>query len=110
MASECSTSSGTCQTGSGSCESSASACRACGSDCCGDPIECAMGMWSCAFFQAMKEAQVELVKEKIKKAWGAKMDKAADAVIDAMGVKWQAMLNDAKSKADLRAKLQGLWQ
>lgn len=109
MASECSTS-GACQTGSESCKSSAGSCRACGTDCCGDPIACAMGMWSCAFFQAMKEAQVELLKEKIRKAWGAKMDKAADAVLEAMGTKWQSMLSDAKSKADLRAKLQGLWQ
>ncbi|MBI3291978.1 MAG: hypothetical protein HYZ73_04125 [Elusimicrobia bacterium] len=67
-------------------------------------------MWGQSFFQAMKAAQVEILKAKIQKAWGPKMDKAADAVLEAMGVKWQSMLAQAKAKADLVDKLQGLWQ
>ncbi len=82
----------------------------CGTACGGDPINCATGMWAGAFFQAMKAVQVDLLKAKIQKAWGAKMDKAADAVLEAMGVKWQSMLSEAKAKADLRQKLQQLWQ
>lgn len=67
-------------------------------------------MWSCAFFQAMKAAQVDLLKAKIQKAWGAKMDKAADAVVEAMGVQWQSMLAQAGAQAGLRERLRGLWQ
>ncbi len=77
--------------------------------CSGDPIDCAVGMWGCAFFQAMKAVQVDLLKAKIQKAWGAKMDKAADIVLEAMGVKWQSMLAEAKVKADVRERLRGLW-
>jgi len=58
----------------------------------------------------MKAAQVDLLKAKIQKAWGAKMDKAADAVIEAMGVQWQSMLAQAGAKAQLQQRLQGLWQ
>jgi len=67
-------------------------------------------MWGASFFQAMKSAQVDILKEKIRKAWGAKMDKAADAVLESMGVHWQSMLAQAKAKDELRQRLQGLWQ
>jgi len=67
-------------------------------------------MWSCSFFRAMKEAQVDVLKAKIQKAWGAKMEKAADAILEAMGVQWQSMLAQAGAKANLRERLQGLWQ
>ncbi len=105
-----------CGTQSGSCSESASEAQGsfrcpCGSDCCGgDPIECATGMWTCGFFQAMKEVQVDLLKAKIQKAWGAKMDKAADAVIEAMGAQWQSMLAQAQAKSGLRERLRNLWE
>jgi hypothetical protein len=67
-------------------------------------------MWSCAFFQAMKQVQVDLLKPKIQKAWGAKMDKAAEAVLEAMGVQWQSMVAQGQAKAQLREKLSALWQ
>ena len=103
---------GSCETGKtvcseGSCESE-SKCP-CGTDCGGDPVSCAIGLWSGSFFQAMKAVQVDLLKSKIQKAWGAKMDKAADAVLETMGVKWQSMLAEAQAKAELREKLQALW-
>ncbi len=83
----------------------------CGTEgCSGDPINCAAGMWTGSFFQALKQAQVELLKTKIQKAWGAKMDKAADAVLEAMGVQWQSILAQSKAKADLQERLQRLWQ
>ncbi|MBI4342794.1 MAG: hypothetical protein HY599_05455 [Candidatus Omnitrophica bacterium] len=66
-------------------------------------------MWSCSFFQALKAAQVDALKAKIQKAWGSKMDKAADAVLEAMGVQWQSMLAQATAKSALREKLQNLW-
>ena len=38
------------------------------------------------------------------------MEKAADAVIEAMGVQWQSMLAQAKAKVDLTERLRSLWQ
>ena len=58
----------------------------------------------------MKQAQVDLLKTKIQKAWGAKMDKAADVVIEAMGVQWQSMLAQANAKSQLRERLAGIWK
>lgn len=111
MGSECSGSSGSCETSEGSsCGSSRSDCRACGTACGGDPIECGIGMWSGSFFHAMKAVQVDILKAKIQKAWGSKMDKAADAVIEAMGAHWQSMLAQAKAKAELHERLRSVWQ
>ena len=93
-----------------SCSTSGKGCPCGTSGCSGDPIECGMGMWSGAFFAAMKQVQVEILKQKIQKAWGAKMDKAADAVLEAMGVHWQSMLAQSGAKTQLRQKLSGLWQ
>jgi hypothetical protein len=67
-------------------------------------------MWTGAFFQAMKQVQVELLKARIQKAWGPKMEQAADAVIEAMGVQWQSMIAQTQAKADLGARLASLWQ
>ena len=115
MSSACSTSRGSCETESGACgaercDSSSRCCKGCGSQCGGDPIACATAMWSGSFFQAMKAAQVDLLKAKIQKAWGVKMDKAADAVLEAMGVHWQSMLAQTNAKAKLQERLAGLWQ
>ena len=114
MAVDCSA--GSCETGAGSCatssceSSSGECCKACNTACEGDPIACASAMWGGSFFQAMKAAQVEVLKAKIQKAWGAKMDKAADAVVESMGVHWQSMLAQASAKSQLREKLSGLWK
>jgi hypothetical protein len=67
-------------------------------------------MWHASFFQAMKAVQVDVLKAKIQKAWGAKMEQAADIILEAMGVKWQAMVAQAKSHADVREQLARLWQ
>ena len=106
-----------CDTSSGSCETQEAAQECCpsteGKGCgCGggDPIEKATAMWSCAFFEAMKQVHVEILKAKIQKAWGSKMDKAAEAVIESMGVHWQSMLAQAKAKGELRECLRSLWE
>ena len=67
-------------------------------------------MWVGAFFQAMKQAQVDILKAKIQKAWGPMMDKAADAALESMGAMWQSILAQAKAKEEFRSKLQKLWQ
>lgn len=94
----------------GSCGSSGSECPCGTSGCSGDPIDCAQGLWSCSFFQALKETQVEILKGKIQKAWGPKMDKAAEAVLEAMGTQWQSMLAQAQAKTELRDRLKALWK
>ena len=115
MSADCSTSGGSCETESGACgdercESSSGCCKACGTSCGGDPMACATAMWGQSFFQAMKAVQVDMLKAKIQKAWGAKMEKAADAVLEAMGVHWQSMLAQAKAKVALKERLSSLWQ
>ena len=92
-----------CSSGKGGCP--------CGTPGCGgDPVECGVGMWTGSFFKAMKAAQVETLKAKMLKAWGPKMDKAADAVIEAMGAHWQSMLAKGKADETLRQRLSALWQ
>ena len=106
MGNECE--SGSCETSSGACDSSKGC--ACGNaECSGSPLDCAVGMWSCSFMTAMKEVQVELLKERIRKAWGEKMGKAADGMLDSMGVQWQSMLAQAKAKDDFRGLMEKLW-
>ena len=112
MGSECGTS---CETQTGSCgtssgRGSAPRCPGCGESSCADPVSCGTAMWTCAFFEAMKAAQVEILKSKIQKAWGPMMEKAADAALESMGVMWQSIMAQSKAKEAFRTKLQQLWQ
>jgi hypothetical protein len=97
--SDCDKSENTCKTqhDEGECKSGAS------ETCC--PIEKAAQKWSGSFCRAMQEVQVEILKQKIKKAWGAELEKVGDAVIEAMGAQWQAMLSQAKAHVDLRENI-----
>ena len=72
-------------------------------DCCF--VDHAVNMWTCAGHQAWKEVHVDLLKAKIMKAWGPQMEKTADAVIEAMGIQWQAMMAQGNAKADLKQKI-----
>ena len=95
--SECDKNSNTCQTPStqGECNTPAAS-----QICC--PVEKAAQKWSESFCRAMQEVQVEILKTKIKKSWGAEMEKVGDAVMESMGAQWQAMLQQAKAHVDLR--------
>jgi hypothetical protein len=78
----------------------------CASKCeCGCPIEKATEMWSCAFCEAKRQAAVEILKGKIQKAWGSKMEKVADAVLAAKDAEWKAMLAKGKAKMDLKDQM-----
>ena len=57
----------------------------------------------------MREVQVDILKAKIKDAWGSTLEKAADAVLESMGTKWHSMLANSKAEADLREKIVNLW-
>ena len=77
--------------------------EACKSKCdCGCPIEKATEMWSCAFCEAKRQVAIEILKVKIQKAWGPKMEKTAEAVLAAKEVEWKGMLAKVKAKMDLR--------
>ena len=71
--------------------------------CC--PIQKATEMWTCAFFEAKKQVCVEILKAKIKKAWGPKMEKTADAVLNAMEATWKAKLAKGKAKMELKDQI-----
>ena len=93
-----------CSSQSGSCETHEEQnCSTQSESCC--PIEKVTDMWACAFHQAMKEVHVDILKAKIHKAWGPKMDKMADAVLESMEVKWQSTLAQGKAKMDLKEKI-----
>ena len=91
---------------------------ACGSNkpfeqCCGcdsmDPIQHAMMAWHKAFFAARHEAQTERMRKRIEAAYGPTMDKAADAVFDAIGKVWSSMLTQSEAKKELASKLQKIF-
>ena len=89
----------------GSCETAKDEKECCpaAQNCC--PIEMAAQKWSGSFCQAMQEVRVEILKQKIKKSWGAEMEKVGDAVIESMGAQWHAMLSQAKAHVDLRENI-----
>lgn len=76
--------------------------------CC--PSEKAIQMWGAAFPAAIKEVQVELLKERIKKSWGSHMAKEADAIIEAMGSFWYSMMARAKARKDLSEKFKEIFE
>ena len=75
------------------------------SESCCCPIQKATEMWTCAFFEAKKQVCVEILKGKILKSCGPKLNKAADAVLGAMEAEWKAMLAKGKAKMDLKAQM-----
>ncbi len=94
-----------CESGETTCEANPKSVCAShqASSCC--PIETAAQKWSGSFCEAIQEVQVEILKAKIKKAWGPEMEQVGDAVIEAMGAQWQAMLTQAKAHVDLRENI-----
>ncbi len=96
--SDCEKSSTSCETQSKESDCKSGALQSC-------PVEMAAQKWSGSFCQAMQETQVEILKQKIKKAWGAEMEKVGDAVIESMGIQWHAMLSQAKAHVDLRENI-----
>ena len=76
--------------------------------CC--PIEKGIELWQSSFFQAMKSAQVDILKEKIRKNWGPVLDKEADAVLAAMETHWHSVLNQAKAQMDLKENFKKIYQ
>jgi len=69
-------------------------------------VDCSLDLWRSSFFSAMKGAQTDLLKEKIRKEWGPMLDQQADAVLRAMGTHWRSMVEQCKAKEDLRTTFQ----
>ena len=109
---KCDIKTGTCESSGGSHEQGASThCESkceCGGACGGDPVVCAMLMWKCAFKTAMKETMVDILKPKIQKVMGPKLEKAADLVMEAMMTKWQSKIAEVETKERLKEKFRSL--
>lgn len=76
------------------------------------PIECAADLWQASFIEAMRQTQVEVLKEKIKQAWGPMIEQSADALLQGMGAKWQSMvarIQAAEAEQQFKQKLRDLW-
>ncbi|MBI4384997.1 MAG: hypothetical protein HY579_13315 [Nitrospinae bacterium] len=65
-------------------------------------VEGNIEMWSDSFCRAMREVQVDILKEKIRKNWGPVLDKMGDAVVAAKGTCWQSMVAQAFAQQELR--------
>lgn len=70
---------------------------------CGEPQPCHMYMWHMSFFVAKKEVMVQILKAKIEKAWGDKMNQTADLIV-------QSMEAEFKAKHELARELEELWE
>ncbi len=105
--SQCDTQTGSCSTASHK-EDCCPVERSLQEQCC--PVEKATEMWQKAFFCAMKETSVDILKEKIRKEYGPVMEKKAAAVVEAMGVHWQSLMAQGKAQADLREAFKKIYQ
>ncbi len=81
--------------------------------CCGcdtvDPVEHAMMAWHKAFFAAHNDAMAERMRKRIETSYGPVMDKAADAVFEAIGKVWSSMLTQSEAKKEVASKLQKIF-
>ena len=81
----------------------------CPTETAGCPVEAFAELSQCASKQALKEVYVDILKAKIQKAWGARLDKAADIILEAKGAAWEAALARAKAKSEVTEKLSDLF-
>lgn len=116
MKNQCETNDTCCSTehGGGDC-CSGSQSESCGSSsgCCGgagDPIEKALHSWIGAFFAAKHQVQTEMLKSRIQKAWGPRMEKAADAVLETVEAMFTASLSKSEAAGKLKERLRSLFQ
>ena len=97
----------TCSTETGCCETEAKAqdcgCPTQNPNVC--PSEFVAEMWKKAFREALFQAKVDVLKEKIRKSWATKLDKGADAALEAMEALFGAAITRAKADGDLKEKI-----
>ncbi len=68
----------------------------------GDFVGHVVAMWRSNACTAWTEVVTEILKEKIRKQYGAELEKGADAFVAAMGAGWQAKVAKAKAEAEFR--------
>ena len=106
----------TCETKTGSCDvpQNKTVSEAPGGEKCMCEKECCidqqMKMLMCASCEAKRQLIVDILKVKMQKAWGKKMEQAADAVMEALEAKKEAMMLGMKAKEELKNTLQGLFK
>ncbi|MES2309062.1 MAG: hypothetical protein V4507_09400 [Verrucomicrobiota bacterium] len=69
------------------------------------PVECLAENGPKLFGHAMKEVQTEIIKEKIRAAYGPVLEKQADAIVKAMDAHFKAVVAQAKAKKALSEDL-----
>lgn len=74
-----------------------------------DPVQHAMMAWHKAFFAAHHDAMAERMRKRIESSYGPTMDKAADAVFEAIGKVWSTMLTQSEAKKEVASKLQKIF-
>jgi hypothetical protein len=74
-----------------------------------DPVQHTMMAWHKAFFAAHHEAMAERMRKRIESTYGPTMDKAADAVFEAVGKVWTSILTQSEAKKELASKLQKIF-
>ncbi len=70
----------------------------CGSDHC-----CPVHMWKASFHEAKKSIMVDILKAKIQKAYGQKMEQTANLILETIEAK-------KKGEIDLKNKLHEIWE
>ncbi|MBI5208583.1 MAG: hypothetical protein HY927_01260 [Elusimicrobia bacterium] len=61
-------------------------------------VEAMVRVWQESFEHAAHDLRVEVLKQKMRKAWGSRMDPIADAVIALMNCEWKAAHGKGDSK------------
>jgi hypothetical protein len=63
-----------------------------------DHLEYTTRLWEKAFFEALHEVRVDLMKEKIKAAWGENMGQTASSVLEAFQGEWKKFQEEEAKK------------
>ena len=101
-----------CETGSYKdcgCQSDESCSTCSDSSCCSSGTsDMMMAMWHKAAMQAMIELKKDAIKTKLQAKFGEATDKAADAVVEAIGTKMQASIQQEQVMGNLKSKLRSI--
>ncbi len=71
-----------------------------------NPAQMLIPMWYEAFFTAQSELMVEKIKKRIEATYGPTMDKLAEAFMESIGKRWQAMIQ--KTSPTMRKQKSGI--
>ncbi len=75
---------------------------------CTDPFDNAPDVWLKDTVEAIRQVKLEILREKVRKQLGPKLEKAADAVMPALGAFWATILAQSEAsqaKENLREEI-----